>query len=134
MLVQGNDFKGYGPRLGIAGDLNLGCGFSLVALVGTDLLIGKIDTLSQEINAVGESATLNPDRRKRLVPALDAKFGVAATVPLHCSQVSVELGYQVEHYFNAKDSLRFTDLGAVFNKQDQDIDLNGPYIRLQVNF
>lgn len=133
-LEQNNSFYGFGPRLGFSADLNIGCGFSFVGQVGTDLLIGNIDSKLFESSSAGVSTTLNPDHRTRLVPALDAKLGFAFTIPFrNCSQIGIELGYQVNHYFNAKDSLRFTDSFSTFIKQDQDISFDGPYARIQVD-
>ncbi len=134
-ITQKNNFTGFGTRLGAAADLGFGYGFSLVGQIATDLLAGRIDTRLTEINSAGNVDSLNPDRRTRLVPAVDAKLGIAVTVPLQCcTQASIEAGYQVNHYFNVKDSLRFTDYFSSFAKQDQDIGFDGPYVRLQVIF
>jgi hypothetical protein len=134
-IYQTNDFSGVGPRLGVAGDLSLGCGFSLVGLLATDLLLGNFDSNFTEVSIYGQTASLNPDRRKRFVPALEGKLGVAYSVVLkNCSQVSLEVGYDTNTYFDVKDSMRFTDYTSAFIKQDQDISFDGPYVRLQVNF
>lgn len=134
VLTQRNSFYGIGPRLGAAADLALGCGFSIIGQAGTDLLVGNIDTGLLEESSSGASTALNPDRRTRLVPAVDAKLGLAFTVPLRdCAQVGLEIGYQANHYFNVKDSLRFSDNFSTFLKQDQDISFDGPYVRLQIN-
>lgn len=135
VVLQGNDFSGFGPRLGLSGDMNFACGWSLTALVGTDLLVGTFDSYLNEIASSGDTATLNPTKRTRLAPAVDAKIGLAYSIALkNCAQISIEGGYQMNHYFNAKDSLRFTSNSSAFIKQDQDISFDGPYGRLQVNF
>lgn len=133
ILNQENDFNGVGPRFGVSADLGFGCGFSFTGLIGTDLLVGRIDSGLAERNSSEEVDVLNPDRRTRLVPEVDAKLGISAAVPLYCSQASLELGYQINHYFNVKDSLRFTDYFSSFVKMDQDIGFHGPYVRLQIN-
>lgn len=134
-LFQGNSFSGFGPRLGLAGDLGFLCGFSLVGLVGTDLLVGTFDSSLLEQTSLGDNASLNPRKRTRFVPAVDAKIGLAYTIPLKdCAQISTEIGYEMNHYFNAKDSLRFSSNSNAFVKMDQDISFDGPYIRLQVGF
>lgn len=132
---QDNSFHGFGPRLGMSMDIALGgCGFSLVGQLATDLLVGNIDTQFVETTSDGLIAGLNPEHRTRLVPAVDAKLGFGYSIPFrNCSQFGIELGYQVNHYFNAKDSLRFTDNFSTFIKQDQDIGFDGPYIRIQVD-
>lgn len=135
LITQESNFKGLGPRLGVGADFNFECGFSLVGSVATDLLIGTIDSGFFEYSSSGESAVLNPDERTRLVPAVDGKFGLAYSIPLmNCSQISLEVGYQVNHYFNVKDSLRFTDYASAFAKENQDISFNGPYVRMQFEF
>lgn len=134
-LFQGNDFSGFGPRLGVSGDLNFACGLSLTGLVATDLLVGTIDSSLLETSSSGDATTLDPTKRTRLAPAVDAKIGLAYTLALkNCAQISIEGGYQMNHYFNVKDSLRFTGNSSAFIKQDQDISFDGPYGRLQINF
>lgn len=135
LIHQGNDFSGFGPRLGIAGDFGFGCGFSLIGLIGTDLLVGTFNSSLEEVSSSGDTATLNPTKRTRLAPAVDAKIGLAYTIALkNCAQISLEGGYQMNHYFNAKDSLRFTSNSNAFIKQEQDISFDGLYGRLQINF
>jgi hypothetical protein len=138
-ITQDNNFSGWGPRLGLSSDLAIDYGFSLVSLVATDLLVGQISSSLTEVSSSGNSTALDPTRRRRLVPSLDAKLGLAYTLRLvsclaNCSQFSLEFGYEVNHYFNVKDSLRFTDYASTFIKQNQDISFNGPYARIQVNF
>jgi hypothetical protein len=132
-LFQGNDFSGFGPRLGLAADLGFGCGFSLVGLVGTDLLVGTFNSDFTEISSSGDTATLNPTKRTRLAPAIDAKLGLAYTIPLkNCAQISIEAGYQLNQYFNASDTLRFSSNSNAFVKEEQDVSFDGLYGRLQI--
>lgn len=134
-ILQGNDFSGFGPRIGLSGDFGFGCGFSLIGLVATDLLAGTFNSSFHEISFSGDTASINPTKRTRLAPAVDAKMGLAYTIALKdCAQISLEAGYQINHYFNAKDSIRFTSNSNAFIKQDQDISFDGPYGRLQINF
>ncbi len=134
-INQLNDFWGVGPRFGLAGDLALGCGFSLIGQIATDLLVGKFDSHYIEQSSYGQVDVLNPNKRNRFVPELDGKFGAAYTVVLkNCSQVSLEGGYSANHYFKVKDSLRFTGAVSSFLKQNQDISFSGPYVRLQIDF
>jgi hypothetical protein len=133
-LSQHSSYFGIGPRLGIAGDLAFGCGLSLIGQVGSNLLVGKIKSRLIESSSAGVSTGLKPGQRTRLVPALDAKLAFAFTVPFRdCSQFGIEAGYEFNHYFNVKDSLRYTDNFSTFLKQDQDISFDGPYLRLQLN-
>lgn len=134
IIDQDNYFNGIGPRLGANMDLGLGCGFSLTGLIATDLLAGRIDTHYREYAASGDIAVLDPDKRTRFVPSLELKLGAGWTMAfVNCSQISFEIGYQVNHYFNVKDNLRFTDYTSPFVKQNQDISFDGPYARLQFN-
>jgi hypothetical protein len=133
-IRQTNSFSGYGPRFGMNADFNFGGGFSLVGSIATDLLIGKMDSSLAESSSAEFIDILNPDQSTRLLPAVDGKFGLAYSMQLiKCTQASVEAGYQINHYFNVKDSLRFTDYFSAFVKQDQDLSFDGFYARLQIN-
>jgi hypothetical protein len=93
-----------------------------------------MDSSLTETSSAGFVDVLNPDQSTRLLPAVDGKFGLAYSVPLiNCTQAGLEVGYQINHYFNVKDSLRFTDYFGAFVKQDQDISFDGFYARLQIN-
>jgi hypothetical protein len=134
-INQQNTFRGFGPRLGIDGNLDIWRGFELVGHAATDLLVGRINSSFTEQNTNGFATTLNPERRNRLVPTFEARLGLAYAFPLFgCSRVTIEAGYQVNHYFDAVDSFRFVSpIGAENVKQDQDVSFDGFYGRLQVN-
>jgi Legionella pneumophila major outer membrane protein precursor len=134
ILTQENSFAGFGPRLGLTSDLAIACGLSLTGQIATDLLAGNIRSRLNETASTGASTALNPNRRSRLVPAIDGKLGLAYTFSLrNCAEAGLELGYQVNHYFNVKNNLQFTDNFSTFIKQGQSISFNGPYVRLQAN-
>lgn len=136
-VTQKNHYRGFGPRLGFDIDLLLGCHFAVVAQAATDLLVGNVETRLFEINSLGDSTVIDPNSTTRVVPTFDGKLGLAYIFPFSdcCSSVRVEAGYQFNHYFNVKDSLRFTssNIPGTIIKQDQDIGFDGVYAKLQVN-
>lgn len=58
------------------------------------------------------------------------------TIPLKCgAAIRLEGGYDTNHYFAIKDTIRFSEeFGAGNVKQDQDLGFDGAYLKLQFGF
>ncbi|MBA2654787.1 MAG: hypothetical protein H0U71_06945 [Gammaproteobacteria bacterium] len=74
----------------------------------------SIDDLTPPIGSVfttsiNEIQDFEFDRTTRIVPNLEANIGINYTIQLeHCRTVTIEVGYYVNHFFNAVDRLAAT--------------------------
>lgn len=134
-----SDFDGIGPRIGMDGTYYLGAGFGLAGHFAAALLVGDLDSkltaFSSEAGGdfqgavniippltVQNSFSLNSTRR--IVPNLQGKLGVDYTYMFNNaanSYVTLEVGYQVDEYFNALDYLRSS---GNFNTGPDDVTIN----------
>lgn len=72
----------------------------------------------------------------RVVPELKAKVGLHYTLPRYCrtrTLITVELGYQVNHYFNPVDNLSIVGASRpeVRTNHTQSMYFDGPYFSIQ---
>lgn len=139
---QHSEFKGAGPRFGTNLEYNLGNGFGIVGQATASLLVGNISTNFDErdIELTGDDVTsdvavgFHQRHTARVVPNLTGKLGVNYNFEF-CNpsrtKMTVEAGYQVDHYFNVNEHQKLLDaFGA--GKQVTDTSFNGPYVGLQV--
>lgn len=103
-----SEFEGIGPTAGIDSHYVLGFDLGLVANVAGSLLIGNTRTNGAYTQA-GDAETLPPfiflvntpsHSLVRVVPALDAKFGLDFSHRIYNSRLTLEAGYRIDHYFN----------------------------------
>lgn len=136
-------FEGAGPRLGTAVEYNLGNGFGVVGQAATSLLVGNIRSNFTQNEAVLDDGadvfevTVSNHRGKHthVVPNLNAKLGVNYNYQF-CNptrtKMTLEAGYQVDHYFNVDDRINSFDAFATGNVQAINTSFSGPYIGLQI--
>jgi hypothetical protein len=159
-----SDFQGFGPQMGIDASYYVGAGFGVLAHFKGALLVGDVDDkLDSFLTSPGfppppvalpALGTLNfaskTDSTRRVVPNLDGSLAADYTYCLsnQCmdnqSNLTLEVGYRVIHYFNAIDNTRFgvTTIsypapntiiivpGTVTLHRTSDFALNGPYVSL----
>jgi len=146
-ITDKDTFRGIGPRLGLDARFNIACGFGLTAHAATNFYVGQNHSEHVEVNSggaidipgvfsntLGFSTTLDPGKHERLVTNLELRGGLDFLVPLRgCTNFEFEIGYEVNHYFNLLDSYRFTnEYSQAFKKQENDISLFGPYVRIKL--
>ncbi|QLH41486.1 MAG: hypothetical protein HWD59_01330 [Coxiellaceae bacterium] len=141
---QKSDFYGVGPLAGLDASYYLWRGIGLVGHFSGALMVGSIDAKQTATQALtlgsffGETVNLTEDESietnssTRIVPAVDAKWGLDYTYLFNNSidsDLTIEAGYQVSQYFNAIDKVSLLD-GAT---STSNLGLNGPYISLTIH-
>lgn len=100
-------FMGAGPRLGLGGIYDVGCGFGVIGEGGIAAILGS---LSSKTDFLGNSETgsqnnhqfLKDTTTTQLIPGLDAKLGVNYRYAIDNSMMlTATLGYQAAVYINA---------------------------------
>lgn len=148
LFHQHSKFIGIGPNVGMDANYFLTPNFSLVASLGTSLLVGDVKP-HVAIFADGFNVPGNTDfhhvtpknKSHRIVPALDIKLGADYTYIFDSStlsNLSVELGWKFTEYFNSMDSINILTANAqgigATRSSSGDLSLQGPYAELSVAF
>ena len=140
-VAEKSDFSGIGPLVGIDASYYIGMGFGAVAHFDSALLVGSIDSSTNTVSHVPQSAagffnSFNADDTQRVVPVMDAKLGLDYTYVFNNaanSDLTLEAGWMVSNYFNAVDRLHVTtgSTGLIAGRTTSDVGIEGPYISLQ---
>lgn len=145
VITEDSDFSGIGPLLGVDASYYLGMGFGAVAHFDSALLIGNIDSSAKSIMVPGGAgiigpipflAFLNIDNKQRIVPVTDEKLGLDYTYMFNNaanSDLTLEVGWQVSHYFNAIDrmvAVTAIDGSSIIGHRTSDFGISGPYVSL----
>jgi hypothetical protein len=156
-----SDFEGIGPLVGIDSSYYVGGGFGLVGHFSSSLLVGNIDSqLNATINTPGfptlpvglppitVNSVFKAGSTQRIVPNYDAKLGVDYTYSFdNRSNLTLEVGYQVSHYYKAIDLLKTTNNivnwpaqsvvvfapGVLVQRSTADFRLDGVYANLTLH-
>jgi hypothetical protein len=150
-LVEKSDFDGIGPIAGLDASYYVDQGFGVVGHFDTGVLVGNIHSSTNEamvgLNSVtvGSStppatfnATYSASSINRLVPVADAKLGVDWTYLFNNtenSDLTLEAGWQVNHYWNAVDRLTIVDGtgAAITGRKTSDFGTSGPYLNVTMH-
>lgn len=141
-------FEGLGPVLGMDANYFLTPEFSLVARMGTALLVGEVKphlaffSNDTPVNvAAPGAADFHPKTSShRVVPVIDMKLGADYTYMFNSSTISamsLELGWKFTEYFNVNDNINATAatlVAATIRSSSADLSLQGPYAELSVAF
>jgi hypothetical protein len=163
-----SDFKGIGPIIGLNNTYYLGYGFGFIAGLDTGLLVGNVEDdlnltnyqavmmivpptiagvpVAGAVPSILPTGTENitnthisSDNTRRVAPVVDAKLGLDYTYPFQkYGSLSLELGWNATHYWNAVDGLGglASDAPVVgtdrFARQEQEVSVGyqGPYLTL----
>jgi hypothetical protein len=133
----GSEYYGIGPRVNAAGIYHIGAGLGIEASAGASLLVGRGKLTEYQVHDFDTSdphpmvgVDIDSGKTNRIVPELDAKFGLNYTVRTpNLYNFSIGAGWQVVNYFNVRDSIKFTseeEHGAYVHIVS-DVSFNGPY-------
>lgn len=138
-----NDFDGWGPKVGCDVEYVLFPGLALAAHANTSLLIGSLDYhyFAEAVNEEGvrffDNGFIELDTKyeDHVVPNINVKVGANYTYRFcNCTRSSliIEVGYQVDHYFDAIHSINFMgvddDNQSSYAKDQTGFGVKGPYL------
>lgn len=101
------NFAGVGPRIGMSGAYNAGCGFGVIGEGGVAAIIGNLHsktdfTGNSETGSRNNNQFLRDQTTTQVIPEFDAKLGVNYKYAFHNSMLlTATLGWQAAIYINA---------------------------------
>jgi hypothetical protein len=144
--TQKSEFHGIGPRFGVDTRYRLGHGFGVVGQLATALLVGESNHNQYDYDLVAhynsdydikEGVAYKFDDQTRVVPNLTAKLGLDYSYRFqNCNhtKVTLEAGYQVDHYFNSIDRLSVNAAQPeIRTRSTIDTSFEGPYLGVQIH-
>lgn len=156
LVAQRSQYTGLGPRAGFNSNLYLGNGFGLFGSLSGALLIGdaraKIFNVERATTSgvviAGGTARRLPNSfattvesaqfpsQPRIVPNISTEVGVDYTFSWAASvqsAVTLAVGYQLDHYFNAIDRVAALNLSApeFRTRHPMDADFAGFFLRIE---
>lgn len=143
-IFEDTDFKGIGPMVGVDLGYYLDDNIGIVGHFNSALLVGHNTAATNAIQRSILSTPFDIDFKQpssyRIVPEVDAKIGASYTYlfPNHTTNLSLEGGYQVNHYFNPFQRLNtgyVSGMGGptssfIAGATTADFGFQGPYISL----
>ncbi|KAM3113152.1 Lpg1974 family pore-forming outer membrane protein [Phormidesmis sp. 146-33] len=137
-LDMTNDFRGFGPRLGVEARVLMGGGFSLFTRGSAALLFGKQSSSFRETDRNGADVIADLGRdRNQTVPVVDLAIGLDWVQPLSRSaKLNLSLGYEYQQWFNVMDNIRFVDAASpgVFAQSQSNLSLHGFFVKTGLQF
>lgn len=127
-------FTGLGPRFAATAKYVSPYIVGFSGTAATDLLIGKLRSRYVAATSDGVATTLNPDGHVYVVPKLSLDLAVTFDYTIACyHKVSLDIGYEVNHFFNATNSYQYTS-GMIPShvKGERDVSFDGPYAKFQI--
>lgn len=122
------DLNAFGLRLGVAGQWELGHGFSLFGRGAGSLMYGRFDSQLTETNLAGAQSIVSVrDEYQQAVPVLEVAAGLSWRY--RCFEVSA--GYEIVDWFNAGDRSAFVDGNdeGLYSSASTDLLLEGLFAR-----
>lgn len=106
------DFYGFGPLFGIAGDAPIGCGFSVYGNISVAILYGSFDVHSKSRDVFDTGINENRLRSHLTAcqPVVDAGFGVRWNTCVCGNEVWLQAGLEQHRYFNHNQICGYGDL------------------------
>ena len=127
-------YNGFGPRIGADYAYNWGNGFAMYAKGATALLVGTqsftdtiLDPASLVIPGTVTSVSVTGSRTS-IVPELEAKLGLTYTYAMAQGDLSLDLGWMWNNYFNALSNGNGLGIGQT---KETDFAVQGPFIGLK---
>ncbi|GEM_PF-3266941 len=135
----GNDFSGFGPRVGAEAKLMLGSGFSIFGRGAASILIGDLTSTYRETDNNGADliANLKRSQSSHTVPVLEAAIGLDWQAPLgKQAKINLSAGYEYQHWFNTSEDLRFVNASnpGLISRSNGDLSLDGFFVKGGLSF
>ena len=121
-----NDFRGFGPRVGLEARSALGSGFSAYVRGSGSLLFGDQDT-SATVSLNGTPLVDYRVKRKQTIPVVDLAIGLDWSTKIgKAGKFIAGIGYEYQHWFNATSNIRSTGTGVTnFTENRGDLSTQG---------
>ena len=121
-----NDFRGFGPRVGLEARSALGSGFSAYVRGSGSLLFGDQDT-SAAVSLNGTQLVDYRVKRKQTIPVVDLAIGLDWSTKIgKAGKFIVGVGYEYQQWFNATSNIRSTGTGVTnFTENRGDLSTQG---------
>ncbi|RUQ91090.1 hypothetical protein EKM59_01005 [Legionella septentrionalis] len=118
-------FIGVGPRLGGDFVFTLGHGLGVYANGAGAVLAGR-RSFNTVTNGVIDTPGVTNGSKTTMVPELEAKLGITYSYAMAQSDLTLDIGYMWQNYFNSQIFLTINDIGG-----ESGFALQGPYIGLK---
>jgi streptolysin S family bacteriocin protoxin len=129
---------GYGPRVGLEGEIGLTCGWSAYAKTAVTFLYGSIDASYLQFNSAAGVQATTSFKQERVMTILDFEAGLAWT---NCDgSIRVAAGFLVSQWYNALtvpgviDSLRAGNFNRHEDSLNDLIQIEGGVLRVEFRF
>ena len=121
-----NDFRGFGPRVGLEARSALGSGFSAYVRGSGSLLFGDQDT-SAAVSLNGTQLVDYRVKRKQTIPVVDLAIGLDWSTKIgKAGKFIAGIGYEYQQWFNATSNIRSTGTGMTnFTENRGDLSTQG---------
>jgi hypothetical protein len=136
-VEQKNDFSGWGPRVGLGLDWEMGQGFNLFSSVAGSFLMGDFDLSYSSVEGATVLGSIEDTVDNRLVPVVEMRAGLAYAYQLENGMsVGAKVGYEWQNWFNMVTANRFVDdiNDASLGTDTTDVSLDGFFVEGFVNF
>lgn len=139
---MGNKFKGFGPRIGLDMDWNIGQGFNLFSSVTGSLLAGDFKLTAQEIDSnTGGTPYAQYDivetDKHRMIPVVEMRVGLGYIYPINEDMLfATSLGYEWQNWSNMTSNRQFSDDvdAQLSGKETNDLSFDGFFFRSELKF
>jgi hypothetical protein len=137
VLTTSSSFTGIGPRLGAEMHWNLAKELTFFGRGAGSLLLGRRDLSTVETDNNGQDVVVDlaDDRASQIIPGMEFALGLAWKPRISKStNLNFQAGYEYQHWFNAGESLRFTDAatpGSSLTDQS-DLSLRGLFLQFGI--
>lgn len=141
-IEHDNDYKGWGPTVGLGVDWEMGWGLSFFGSLAGSLLMGDFDLSIKEVDTdtagvVTDRVDVDDSDSNRLMPVLEMRAGIGYAYKLNSGyRFGFKAGYEWQNWFNAVTTMRFTDDvdDQIAARDTTDLGLDGFFFEGFVNF
>lgn len=132
-----NTFTGWGPRLGLGADWQMGHGFNLFGSAAGSLLLGDFDLALLTASGTTEYGRIKDTVDNRVVPVVEMRAGIGYAYKLaNGMYVGAKAGYEWQNWFNMVMAQRFADdiADQIVTTDTTDLSLDGFFLEGFINF
>lgn len=137
-----NKFKGFGPRIGLDMDWDMGHGFGLFGSVTGSLLTGDFKLGMQEIDTTTSGSTttqvdITETSKHRMIPVVDMRLGLGYIYPINEDMIfTASVGYEWQNWSNMVSARRFNDDvdGQISSTETNNLAFDGFFFRSELKF